>query len=573
MELLCKCGSLPRKQTGSKHVSSMSRVDVPKTYLLPAPLAITTKPKMDIVLNCLNPTAIGLLLSLIFFCFFLYRSKLVHGSAREPPMVAGAWPILGHLPLLSNSQKTLHRALGALADKYGPLFTIKLGAKRVLVLSNSELAKECFTKNDKVISSRPKLVAIETMTYNQAMFGFAPYGSYWRELRKITTLEILSNRRVELLGHALVSSVHTSIKELFDVWSRKKNESSYIMVDMKEWFAQTTFNMTLGIIARKKYFGSGAVVEEKEAQRFLKALKEFMRLMGVSTVGDAVPFLRWFDFGGYEKAMKENAKELDKLISEWLKEHHHNKALGEKAEQDQDFIDVMISVIDKETIGGFDDDTIIKATTLALILGGTDTSSVTLTWALCLLLKNPHILKKAKEELDTQIGKERFINESDINKLEYLQAIVKETLRLYPPGPLSGPREFTEDCTLGGYHVREGTQLITNLWKIQTDPSIWSNPLEFKPERFLTTHKEVDVRGHHFELIPFGSGRRICPGISFGLQMIHLTLASFLHSFEILNASNDPIDMTENLGMSNTKVTPLEILIKPDLSPYCYETV
>ncbi|KAK7266230.1 hypothetical protein RIF29_18872 [Crotalaria pallida] len=528
---------------------------------------------MDTVLNCLNPTAIGLLLSLIFFCFFLYRSKLVHGSAREPPMVAGAWPILGHLPLLSNSQKTLHRALGALADKYGPLFTIKLGAKRVLVLSNSELAKECFTKNDKVISSRPKLVAIETMTYNQTMFGFAPYGSYWRELRKIATLEILSNRRVELLNHALVSDVHTSIKELFGVWFSKKNESRYVMVDMKEWFHQTIFKMTLGIIVGKKYFGSGAVVEEKEAQRCLKALEKFMHLMGIFTAADAIPFLRRFDFGGYENAMKENAKELDKIVSEWLEEHHRNKALGEKAERDQDFIDVLISVINGETIDGCDADTIIKATVLFLILGSTDTSSVTLTWTLCFLLKNPHILKKAKEELDIQIGKERFINESDINKLVYLQAIVKETLRLHPTGPLSGPREFTEDCTLGGYHVREGTQLITNLWKIQTDPSIWSNPLEFKPERFLTTHKEVDVRGHHFELIPFGSGRRICPGISFGLQTVHLTLANFLHSFEILNASNDPIDMTENLGLTNTKVTPLEILIKPCLSPNCYETV
>lgn len=206
-------------------------------------------------------------------------------------------------------------------------------------------------------------------------------------------------------------------------------------------------------------------------------------------------------------------------------------------------------------------------------MGGTDTSTVTLTWAICLLLRTPHTLQRAKEELDTQIGKERFINESDINKLVYLQAIVKETLRLYPAGPLSAPREFTEDCTLGGFHIRKGTRLITNLWKIQTDPSIWSDPLEFKPERFLTTHKEVDVRGNHFELLPFGSGRRICPGISFGLQMVHLTLANFLHSFEVLNASNDPIDMSEILGLTNTKATPLEVLIKPCLSPHCYETM
>ena len=153
----------------------------------------------------------------------------------------------------------------------------------------------------------------------------------------------------------------------------------------------------------------------------------------------------------------------------------------------------------------------------------------------------------------------------------YLQAIVKETLRLYPPGPLSIPREFSENCILGGYHVRKGTRLILNLWKIHTDSNVWSDPLEFKPERFLTTHKDIDVRGEHFELLPFGGGRRICPGISFGLQMVHLTLASFLHSFEILNPSSEPIDMNETFGLSNTKTTPLEILVKLRLSSNCYE--
>lgn len=209
----------------------------------------------------------------------------------------------------------------------------------------------------------------------------------------------------------------------------------------------------------------------------------------------------------------------------------------------------------------------------ALILGATDTSTVTLTWVICLLLKNPHALKKVKEELNIQIGEERFILESDIKNLVYLQAIVKETLRLYPPGPLSAPREFTEDCILGGYHIKKGTRLITNLWKIHTDPSIWPDPLEFKPERFLTTHKDVDVKGQDFELLPFGSGRRICPGISFGLHMIHLTLANLLHSYEISNGSSEPVDMSEVLGMTNEKATPLEIRVKPYFSREYYETL
>ena len=201
-----------------------------------------------------------------------------------------------------------------------------------------------------------------------------------------------------------------------------------------------------------------------------------------------------------------------------------------------------------------------------LISGGNDTTVVSLTWALSLVLNNHDTLKKAQQELDIQVGKERLVNEQDIGKLVYLQAIVKETLRLYPPGPLGGLRQFTEDCTLGGYHVSKGTRLIMNLSKIQKDPRIWSNPTEFQPERFLTTHKDVDPRGKHFEFIPFGASQRVCPGITFGLQILHLTLASFLHAFEFSTPSNEQVDMQESLGLTNMKSTPLEVLISPRLS-------
>ena len=208
-----------------------------------------------------------------------------------------------------------------------------------------------------------------------------------------------------------------------------------------------------------------------------------------------------------------------------------------------------------------------------LIAGEVDTTSVTLVWAITRLLNNPHVLKEAQNELDKKVGRERHVKESDISNLVYIQAIVKETLRLNPPGPLSGPREFTEDCTIAGYNVKKGTRLITNFWKIQTDPSIWTDPMKFIPERFLTTHKDVDVRGQHFELIPFGSGRRICPGISFSLQMIHTILVSFLHCFEISNPSDEPIDMTEVFGLIIKKARPLEVLIKPRLSSMLYESM
>lgn len=202
-----------------------------------------------------------------------------------------------------------------------------------------------------------------------------------------------------------------------------------------------------------------------------------------------------------------------------------------------------------------------------LIAGATDTTTVTMTWALSLLLNNRHTLKKLQDELDEQVGRERLVNESDIDNLVYLQAVVKETLRLYPAGPLSGPRQFTEDCNLGGFHIQAGTRMILNLWKMHRDPRVWPDPLEFQPERFLSTHKEVDVKGRHFELLPFGGGRRLCPGVSFGLQMTHLALAAFLQAFEVTTPSNAQVDMSTTFGLTNIKTTPLEVLAKPRL-PY-----
>ncbi|CBI19602.3 unnamed protein product, partial [Vitis vinifera] len=198
----------------------------------------------------------------------------------------------------------------------------------------------------------------------------------------------------------------------------------------------------------------------------------------------------------------------------------------------------MLSILGGRDTTDYDADTINKATSLVMIGGGADTTSGTLTWAVSLLLNNPHILRKAQEELDAHVGKERLVNEMDISKLVYLQAIVKETLRLNPIAPLSGPRQFIQDSILGGYHISKGTRLILNLTKIQRDPRVWLNPMEFQPDRFLTTHKDVDVR------------------------------ANFLHRFQLSTPSDAPVDMSEGFGLTNIKSTPLEVLISPRLASY-----
>ncbi|XP_042501979.1 demethylepipodophyllotoxin synthase-like [Macadamia integrifolia] len=312
----------------------------------------------------------------------------------------------------------------------------------------------------------------------------------------------------------------------------------------------------------------------EEKVMFREGLRDCIHYFGIFIVSDAFPFLEGWDVQGYERHMKRSAKNLDSILQGWLEEHRRERSSmsSNKMRVEQDFMDVMISILEETKISDFDAETVIKATCLNLILGGNDTTTVTLVWAVSLLLNNRHVLKKAQDELDMHIGKDRNVNESDINKLEYLQAIVKETLRLYPAAPLSGPHEAMEECTIAGYRIPIGTRIVTNLSKIHRDPRVWSDPYEFRPERFLTSHTGVDVRGQHFGFIPFGSGRRMCPGISFATQVVPLVLAHLLHGFELATPSDVPVDMTESSGLTNLKATPLEVLVTPRLPCKLYQS-
>lgn len=496
-----------------------------------------------------------------FFLFLLFRLHRSRIASKTPPEAGGSWPLIGHLHLLGGSQPP-HVTLGNLADKYGPIFTVRLGVHKTLVVSSYEMVKQCFTVNDKTFASRPKSIAFEIMGYNSSMFGLSPYGSYWRTVRKIATVHVLSAQRIDMLKHVMESEVKEAMKESYSFWLKMKNEgnSERVFTEMKEWFADIAINVVFRTVMGKRFDG-----DEEENQRIRKMIRDFFDLSGSFVVSDTLPYLRWLDLDGKQKQMKKTAKELDDFVCVWLDQHKHKKNSG----REQDFMDVLLSTVD-EDLDGRDADTTIKATCMALILAATDTTAGTLTWTLSLLLNNREVLNKVIHELDTQIGKEKMAIQTDLTKLEYLQAIIKETLRLYPPAPLNLPHESIENCTIGGYHVPAGTRLLTNLSKLQRDPMLYSDPLEFRPERFLTTHKDVDVKGQHFELIPFGAGRRMCPGISFGLQLMQITLATLLHGFDIVTSDGGPVDMVEISGMTNIKASPLQVILSPRLSDQAY---
>lgn len=210
-----------------------------------------------------------------------------------------------------------------------------------------------------------------------------------------------------------------------------------------------------------------------------------------------------------------------------------------------------------------------------LFTAGTDTSSSTTEWAIAEILRNPKILAQAQMELDSVVGPNRLVTESDLTQLPYLQAIIKETFRLHPSTPLSLPRMAAESCEINGYAIPKGSTLLVNVWAIARDPNAWADPLEFRPERFLPNGEKptVDVKGNSFDVIPFGAGRRICAGMSLGLRVVQFMTATLVHAFdwELPEGKTvEKLNMEEAYGLTLQRAEPLVVHPRPRLAPQVY---
>jgi cytochrome P450 len=197
-----------------------------------------------------------------------------------------------------------------------------------------------------------------------------------------------------------------------------------------------------------------------------------------------------------------------------------------------------------------------------MFVGGSDTTSTTLEWLMAELIKNPNIMKRVQKEVRKVVGQKSKIDANDINQMDYLKYILKETLRLHPPAPLSVPRETSASVKFRGFDIPPKTRVFINLWAIQRDPTVWERPEEFLPERFKDN--PVDFKGQDFEFIPFGGGRRGCPGLTFGVTSVEYVIANILCWFDWRLPSDivhgEDFDMSEVDGLTVTKKIPLHLV-------------
>ncbi|GLT69339.1 hypothetical protein SLA2020_414970 [Shorea laevis] len=472
--------------------------------------------------------------------------KLIYLQTRTPPTPKHlppsppSLPILGHLHL---AKKPLHRTFHRLSQKYGQIFSLRFGSCLVVIVSSPSAVEECFTKNDVVLANRPGFLVGKHLGYNHTTVAASPYGDHWRNLRRISSLEIFSTNRLNMF----LGIRRDEIKRLLIKLGRNSCKD-FARVELKSMFSELTFNIIMRMVAGKRYYGYGEdVKDEEKARQFREIMREAFANGGASNPGEFVPMLRWIDHGGLEKRMMKLAKKTDVFLQGLVDEKK-----GE--EEGNTMIHHLLSL--QKSQPDYYTDQIIKGLILVMLLAGTDTSAVTLEWAMSNLLNNPHVLKKARAELDNQIGKDNLMDEPDISKLRYLQSIISETLRLYPAAPLLVPHMSSDDCIVGGYDVPRNTMLLVNAWAIHRDPKVWDDSTSFKPERF-----ECDKADAH-KLMPFGLGRRACPGAGLAQRTVGLALGSLIQCFEWERIGEEEVDMDEGNGITMPKAVALEAMCK-----------
>ncbi|XP_059077672.1 xanthotoxin 5-hydroxylase CYP82C2-like [Cryptomeria japonica] len=317
-----------------------------------------------------------------------------NGKPPHPP----SWPIIGHLHLL-RKKKPIHRILASLSQRHGPIMYLQLGFRPVLVISSSELAKECFIANDKALASRPRTAAAKHLGYDNKMFSVLPYNSQLRDLRKICTMKLFSASRIDSFKHLRTEEVSALIRSLFESCQQEAAP-----VNMKSRLSDPTSNIIMRMVASKRVSGSQCSEDLQEGHHLRKMVEETFYLYGVFAVGDYLPFLKWLDLQGLISAMKKLQKKRDAFMQKLVNEHREKQGIHA-----QDLIDLLISAVDNQEIQSDSNDDVIKATALNMITAGTDTSSVTIEWALAALLQHPDSLGKAQEELDKHAGRDRVV--------------------------------------------------------------------------------------------------------------------------------------------------------------------
>ncbi|XP_072977496.1 cytochrome P450 78A11-like [Typha angustifolia] len=445
-----------------------------------------------------------------------------------------------------------HRTLAAMAraGKATQLMAFSIGSTPAVVSSDPTVAREILSHPN--FADRPLKRSARELMFGRAI-GFAPNGSYWRLLRRIASTHLFAPRRIAAHEPGRQADCSAMMKNI------AAEQAKTGSVRLRGHLQGAALNNIMGSVFGKRYDVSSV---NPEAEELKVLVREGFDLLGAFNWSDHLPWLAsFYDPSHVKQRCDVLVPRVRNLVRGIIEEHRSSgtEQLGDNA----DFVDVLLSLRGDEKLN--EDDMI--AVLWEMIFRGTDTTALLTEWAMAELVLHPAIQSKLRSEIDSVVGPNGFVSDADVAKMSYLQAVVKETLRAHPPGPLlSWARLSTSDVQLGnGMVVPTGTTAMVNMWAITHDPAVWANPDEFTPERFVVSEggADVDVRGGDLRLAPFGAGRRVCPGKNLGIVTVGLWVARLVHHFQWTQAEGADVDLTEVLKLSSEMKSPLTAVAVP----------
>ncbi|KAK3009743.1 hypothetical protein RJ639_014540 [Escallonia herrerae] len=493
-------------------------------------------------------------------------------------------PIFGSLFTLSRG--LAHRSLASMAWSRSAaatqLMAFSLGSTPVVVASDPHVAREILTSPH--FADRPIKQSAKSLMFSRAI-GFAPNGSYWRLLRRIASSYLFSPRRISAHGAGRQLDCAAMLRNVANEQTLNK------AVALRKHLQAAALNNIMGSVFGKRY---DSARDSQEVQELKHMVREGFELLGAFNWSD---HLTWLNYVYDPFRIVERCEALVPRVRNLVKEiiEEHKLSGSRKLSDNADFVDVLLSLDGDEKLQEDDMVAVLWAIPESeflclfgqlafgvvpsylnefapmqeMIFRGTDTTALLTEWVMAELVLNQEVQAKLHKELDAALGG-RSVTDADVARLPYLQAVVKETLRVHPPGPLlSWARLSTSDVQLSnGMVIPANTTAMVNMWAITHDPHVWGDPLEFKPERFLAEGADVDVRGGDLRLAPFGAGRRVCPGKNLGLVTVTLWVAELVHHFEWVQDRANPVDLTEVLKLSCEMKCPLSAVAEPRNVPF-----
>ncbi|ESW18598.1 hypothetical protein PHAVU_006G054100 [Phaseolus vulgaris] len=488
---------------------------------------------MEIGLQNIPSPAILPLFFFLFIGFSIFCITKTKSSNSKLPPGPPKLPLIGNLHLLGAMP---HHGLQKLSHQYGPLMHIKLGALSTIVVSSPEMAKEVMKTHDIIFANRPYLLAADVISYGSKGISFSPYGSYWRQMRKICTFELLTPKRVESFKAIREEETSKLVKEVGLSEGSSMNLSKMIN------------SFSYGLTSRVAFGG-----KSNDQEAFIAVMKEVLKGVAGFSLADLYPIKVLPVLTGLRSKVEKLHQEVDRILEKIVRDHRdtssETKETSEKA--GEDLVDVLLKLQKHNNLEHPLSDNVIKATILDIFSAGSGTSAKTIDWAMSELVKNPRVMEKAQAEIRRVLGEKGHVDEANLHELKYLKSVIKETLRLHTPVPLLLPRECSERCEIKGYEIAAKSKVIVNAWAIGRDPNYWNDAEKFWPERFLD--ESVDYRGGDFQFIPFGAGKRMCPGSTFGIANVEILLANLLFHFDWKMPDGnkcEDLDMTESFGLS-----------------------